>query len=88
MSRDIATGKWPSRILAAAASVVGVVIGGTVFLLDHQQTHRPPASASQTSTLVPGVEGFGSPRQDIFGRRVDVPLDPSGVVLPQNGVKV
>jgi hypothetical protein len=74
---------------AALAVLIAVVV--TLGAVRNNAAGADPVSPTgPTSGSVPvsgsalGPAGFGDPKVDIFGRRVDVPNDPAGVALEQN----
>ncbi|WP_063711796.1 hypothetical protein [Nocardia sp. BMG111209] len=78
-----------SGLIAALTIVVLIGVVGTATLgIEHTGT-RHPATATVASPATAGDEkdstatGFGVPRIDVFGRRVDVPRNPFGQPLPQ-----
>ena len=81
----------PGMILAASFLCLVLVAGALTFAFtrhDHHGESRglttPAPRPSVTTTVTPGtVPGLGVPEADIFGRRVDIPIDPAGVILAQ-----
>lgn len=78
---------WP-LITVLSLIVAGVIVAGIVVLT--RDDSSPPASAPAEPTATapraeadPTAEGFATPRSDALGRKVDVPRNGLGVVLPQ-----
>jgi hypothetical protein len=82
-------------LIAAAALIALVVVTGIVVLVTGhrgggQASEGSPAAPPSTTTspVAPGAAGgFGVPTTDVFGRRVDLPVDPAGQPLPQSGTQ-
>lgn len=87
----------PVTLWAAAVIVVMAIVGGLVLAIsgggtDADPTPLPAAPPATPRTAAParpdqaGADtGFGTPTIDFANRRVDVPHNPYGQPLPQNG---
>lgn len=81
---------WP-LIVVLALVVAGVIVAGLVVLTrdDSDPDAETSANPAPTSTAPvrdeadPSAEGFATPRSDALGRKVDVPRNGLGVILPQ-----
>lgn len=82
------SGRMPLALMGAGAviSVALAVALTTVALRDNASGDEPVAATGTTSGTAadPGGAAFGNPENDMFGRRVDVPIRATGVVLPQH----
>lgn len=76
--------------LAGLAAIVTVVLLVSLIRADSGESSVPQAasgppgagSATPAGSALP-ADAFGPPARDVFGRRVDVPKNPAGQVLPQ-----
>ncbi|MFF3571184.1 hypothetical protein [Nocardia jiangxiensis] len=76
--------------IASAAVLALIVVVGVFMYVNHGGSH----SGGGGGTAAPGAPspaagssdatGFAAPAVDVFGRRVDVPNNPAGQVLPQD----
>lgn len=81
---------WP-LIVVLALVVAGVIVAGLVVLMrdDSDPGAETTASPEPTPTAPvrdgadPSAEGFATPRSDALGRKIDVPRNGLGVILPQ-----
>ncbi|MFC9999617.1 hypothetical protein [Nocardia sp. NPDC127526] len=79
-------------LILALVVVALVLIAGAVVVFG-RDTGDEPTGGAQTSQTTAGVapsanpeaSGFATPGVDDFGRRVDIPNNPAGQVLPQTG---
>ena len=78
--------------IASAAVLALIVVVGVFMYVNHGGPH----SGSGGQAAAPGAPspaagsdatGFAAPAVDVFGRRVDVPNNPAGQVLPQDPSK-
>lgn len=77
---------WP-LVIGLFVVVIIVIIAGIV-LLTRGESEAPTAAPAapgpaQQSTVDENAEGFSTPRSDSLGRKVDVPRNGRGVILPQ-----
>ncbi|WP_433204787.1 hypothetical protein ACQP1G_16675 [Nocardia sp. CA-107356] len=79
--------------LIAAATVLALIVVASVIVFatrHHGGSDNSTASPTTTTTAPPAPspdpasDGFATPTVDIFGRRVDLPTNPSGQVLAQD----
>lgn len=82
--------------IASAALIIGILVAGAIaFAINHTSDPHPtaPPSPSPTPTVLAPpdtaapVEGFAVPEVDIFGRRVDIPANPEGVIRAQTAAR-
>lgn len=78
--------------IAAATLLVAIMIAGSIaFAINHTTNGHQPANSPSTATSaaapVPSGastgEGFDVPETDLFGRRIDIPHNPDGVLRAQ-----
>lgn len=81
---------WP-LIVVLALVVAGVIVAGLVILTrddsdpnaETTANPAPPPTAPVRDEADPSAEGFATPRSDALGRKIDVPRNGLGVILPQ-----
>ncbi|MBO0878805.1 MAG: hypothetical protein J2P17_00110 [Mycobacterium sp.] len=76
------------RVLAATFLCLITVAGGVTFAATRNDRPAAPTTSGTSSPLptttrvAPGItDGFGVPAADVFGRRVDIPVDPAGTII-------
>lgn len=77
---------WP-LVAGAIAVVLAIIVTGIVLLTRDDGADEAPSAAAPATTAAPvdaDAEGFSTPRSDVLGRKVDVPLNGRGVILPQS----
>ena len=72
-------------LIASAAVLALIVVAGVFVYVGHDDPdeHRAPDALPAPAAGM-GATGFGAPEVDLFGRRVDIPNNPSGQPLAQD----
>ncbi|WP_225727364.1 MULTISPECIES: hypothetical protein [unclassified Nocardia] len=77
----------PLTLLGAGAVLaVGVAVAVTLVAVHGNGSHPEAISRTGSDSVTPAapVAEFGAPATDLFGRRVDIPNNPSGIALQQD----